>query len=130
MSVLDVYRYEQYRAPSPIDPRAIEAMRAVRALRKSQPNLCAFIYAIQAGDVGPVKIGVTDSPADRIKTLQQGNHEELRGIAAWWDLKEVEKAIHREFAYARIRGEWFRPVPDLMEYVLLEGCSFCDWEKE
>lgn len=88
-----------------------------------------YVYAIQAGENGPIKIGITTWPADRILTLQQGNAEELRGIAAWPSLPVEEKDIHREFAYARIRGEWFHPVPDLVEMVLAMGGLFCDWEK-
>ena len=29
----------------------------------------------------------------------------------------VEQALHRRFANARIRREWFRPVPELLAYI-------------
>ena len=89
-----------------------------------------FMYAIQAGDDGPVKLGITQDPAQRIKTLQTANPHELRGLAAWRILPEEEKAIHQQFAHARIRGEWFQPVPDLLDFVLWEGGIYCDWTKE
>ena len=31
--------------------------------------------------------------------------------------REAEWVLHRRFAHARIRGEWFRPVPELFEYI-------------
>jgi hypothetical protein len=87
-----------------------------------------WLYAIQAGKDGPIKIGVTSGrPRDRLKTLQCGNPEELRGIAAWRAMPGEEKYLHETFAYVRIRGEWFRPVPELVDHVLLAGADFCDW---
>jgi hypothetical protein len=103
-------------------------IRRYHRARRQRPDLCAFIYAIQAGGArGPIKIGVTDNPAERLKTLQQGNHLELHGIAAWWDFRFVEKSLHEQFASARIRGEWFRPVPELVDTVVAIGGEFCDW---
>ncbi len=29
----------------------------------------------------------------------------------------TEQALHRRFARARIRGEWFRPVPELLAHI-------------
>lgn len=93
---------------------------------------CDFIYAyaIQAGEGGPVKIGVTRDPVQRLKTLQTGNPETLRGLAAWRVLPGEERLIHDDFASVRIRGEWFHPTPELLEYVLWEGGIFCDWGDE
>lgn len=88
-----------------------------------------FAYAIQAGENGPVKIGLAKNPRERLATLQTGNHEELRGLAAWRVLPIEEKLLHDEFRHAHIRGEWFRPVPELTEHVLFCGGDFIDWTK-
>jgi hypothetical protein len=102
-----------------------EAARIMReALRR---HSFLWMYAIQAGEDGPIKLGVTRKPSDRLATLQVGNAAELRGLAAWRILPLEEKQIHDEYAYARIRGEWFRPVPELVEFVLLAGREFEDW---
>ena len=75
-----------------------------------------FLYAIQAGgESGPVKIGTAKDPDARLKTLQTGNPEPLAGIAAWRALPYEERALHERFAEHRIRGEWFRPAPEVLE---------------
>jgi hypothetical protein len=101
---------------------------AAKVYRQGVEDRGVWLYAIQAdGDDGPIKIGVTNWPATRIVTLQQGNAAKLRGLAAWPAMREEERMLHAEFAHARIRGEWFRPVPELVERVLLLGGFFDDW---
>jgi hypothetical protein len=95
-----------------------------RELRCAEPVMA---YAIQAGEGGPVKIGLAKKPAERLKTLQCGNHETLRGLAAWRVLALEERQLHEEFAYAHIRGEWFRPVPALLDLVEALGGEYEDW---
>lgn len=87
-----------------------------------------FAYAIQAGTDGPIKIGVTVNPGARLKTLQTGNHEVLVGLAAWPVAEFEERDIHETYAYARRRGEWFHPDPELVEFVLRAGGDFEDWD--
>lgn len=101
----------------------------IRDLHRRYGHTRTWVYAIQAGEGGPVKIGTAKTPWERLKTLQTGNHEDLRGLAAWRAWPVEEKQIHKEFAHAHIRGEWFHPDPDLIELVLRLGDDFCDWEK-
>ena len=96
------------------------------ALATAEP---IFAYAIQAGEDGPIKIGLAKRPAQRLRTLQTANAEHLRGLAAWRVLPFEERDIHAEYAYARIRGEWFKPVPELVEFVTMAGGDFDDWTK-
>jgi hypothetical protein len=87
-----------------------------------------WIYAIQAGDEGPVKIGRTkQTPAARLRVLQQGNPQKLRGVAAWRALPDEERVLHADFATARLQGEWFAPAPELLERVRYMGGDFEDW---
>ena len=97
----------------------------VRAYNRVVAERGVYIYAIQAGEGGPIKIGQTNDPATRLKTLQTGNAETLIGLAAWRALPIDEKLLHEEFAHLRIRGEWFEPDPELIDHVML---VFCDWE--
>jgi len=66
-----------------------------------------FIYFIQSGEHGPIKIGYSNKPARRVPELQTGNPKELllRGVIPG-DLT-VERKLHERFEPARIRGEWF-----------------------
>jgi hypothetical protein len=75
--------------------------------------LNGFVYIIQAGDDGDVKIGWAVNPPDRLKNLQTGNSLELRllhfeRIGSKRAAGRVERWLHQEFEGHRIRGEWFR----------------------
>jgi hypothetical protein len=67
----------------------------------------SFVYFIQDGEEGPVKIGLSKSPEQRLPKLQTGNPRELflRHVIPG-DLK-IERGLHTRFAQARIRREWF-----------------------
>lgn len=76
-----------------------------------------FIYFIQAGDNGPIKIGRSDFAGARLETMQIGNHEELRLLCCFRDTHLLETRLHRRFSATRIRGEWFKPTPDLLRLI-------------
>ncbi len=103
-----------------------QAARIVREAMATGP--LTWLYAIRAGHSGPIKIGVTNAPATRLATLQQGNPDTLHGIAAWRGFTFEERQLHDEFAAVRLHGEWFRPVPELVDLMLALGGNFCDWE--
>lgn len=107
----------------------VERARLAGVLRRHVFRTTEFVwlYAIQAGEGGPIKIGVTMRPAERLRTLQTANADRLIGRAAWRAMPGEEQALHERFADARLRGEWFRPVPELVEYLLAEGRTFDDW---
>jgi hypothetical protein len=113
--------------PAEQGPILREASKVLATARSERPGLFSWVYAVQAGDGGPVKIGISDKPRDRLATLQQANHETLIPLAAWHTLKLEEKELHAEYAYAHIRGEWFQPVPELIDYVMRRGDPYEDW---
>lgn len=72
-----------------------------------------YVYFIQEGERGPVKIGRAKDLLKRIETLQIGNSRELKLIAklpcqSERQAHEMEQRIHRRLARFRVRGEWFR----------------------
>lgn len=75
------------------------------------------VYFIQAGPAGPIKIGVTNEMPRRLKMLQNGNHEALSVIATVEANRRYEQLMHRRFYLHRLRGEWFRPAPDILAFV-------------
>ena len=77
------------------------------------------VYFIQAGDDGPIKIGRTQgSPLGRMEALQAGIPVDLRILAIISHVRSShETDLHRRFAHLHIRGEWFRPEPDLLTYI-------------
>ena len=69
-----------------------------------------FIYVI--GTFDKQKIGFSSNVQRRLKTLQTGNHETLY-IHHTIEVPDeqarfIEKTIHREYSYLRIKGEWFK----------------------
>jgi hypothetical protein len=80
------------------------------------------VYFIQAGDGGPIKIGISDNVPLRLNTLQTAHHETLRLLSRIPGGESDEAALHEQFAALRIRGEWFRPGAELLAHIArLEG---------
>jgi len=77
----------------------------------------SFVYFIQAGQTGPIKIGVAYDPVERLAELQVGNHEELRIVGLQLGTPSDEQLLHKEFASNHIRGEWFRLCDRLATYI-------------
>jgi hypothetical protein len=60
----------------------------------------------------PVKVGITNDPANRLSQLQNANFELLRfhrfwSVAGLPTAARAEKAFKDQFAPVNIRGEWF-----------------------
>jgi hypothetical protein len=69
-------------------------------------------YIIRAGENGPVKIGRTMFPAERLAALQTGHYEELRIVREI--AGDAERELHERFRALRIRREWFHFDPDML----------------
>lgn len=78
-----------------------------------------MIYFIQIGRHGPIKIGYTAKRrvSHRKGNLQTANPCRLRVRLCMGGDENREAVLHRFFAYAHIRGEWFRPAPQLLDYI-------------
>ena len=76
-----------------------------------------FIYFIQAGAAGPVKIGISDNPERRLQQLQGAHHEELRLLSSVEGTVWAERRIHALLEEHRLRGEWFAPDPIVLATV-------------
>jgi hypothetical protein len=92
--------------------------RAIRGRRKSPPKP-TNIYFVRAGLSGLIKIGKAVDVARRLKTLRTGSSEPLELLGSTPDTSGglLERAIHRDFAADRARGEWFNPTPALLAYI-------------
>jgi hypothetical protein len=72
------------------------------------------IYIISSAkhNLGPVKIGISDNPENRLKSLQTGFPEKLE-IKYLEVLDERKKArkfeglLHKDISHLRSHGEWF-----------------------
>lgn len=73
-----------------------------------------FLYVIGSDNIQ--KIGYSKDVETRLKKLQTGNPETLvihhKIQVSENRVRILEKKIHREMAYLRVRGEWFRTTPE------------------
>ena len=78
-----------------------------------------FVYFIQQGNSGPIKIGFTrDNLYARVKRLQTGNPLPLKLLAIidGSDIK-TEVSLHSRFSSCRLNGEWFAPTEELLNFI-------------
>lgn len=78
------------------------------------PRSESLIYFVQAGEGGPIKIGYSVAPEERVKDFQCGNPWKLRLLRAFPGGVEEERELHARFAADRMHGEWFKPTPELV----------------
>ena len=94
--------HTKYKKPSDIHPLA---------------PLHKWLYFIQQGENGPIKVGIAMSASARISCLQTGSPDLYKQLATILVPPRVEKVAHEYLADSRIRGEWFKPSEKLMELV-------------
>jgi hypothetical protein len=82
-----------------------------------EPRKRTYIYFAQRGESGPIKIGVSGNVKSRVSALQTNVAEPVRLLASMVGTRTMEAEIHSQFHAHRLRGEWFRPVPELLAYV-------------
>lgn len=82
-----------------------------------------FVYALQEGLDGPIKIGRgRGNPLRRLDSCQTGNPQTL--VLRGWlprlsasEAEHQERTAHRKFARQHVRGEWFSPSPEVLAWV-------------
>ena len=87
--------------------------------REDKPG--ARVYFIQENGTNAIKIGVSKNAQKRAKELQINMPGEVMLLATVEGGHYVEGLLHSLFAHAHIRGEWFRPVEELIAYIAREG---------
>jgi hypothetical protein len=78
-----------------------------------------IVYFIQAGARGPIKIGLTSDVRRRLFSLQTASPQPLRLLGGIPGGQGLERALHRELAAHHIKGEWFRPAPEVRRFAHL-----------
>lgn len=77
----------------------------------------ARIYFIQENVSDAIKVGTSRCIRARVSALRVSTPGALTVLAATEGGRCVEGLLHWLFAHIRIRGEWFRPAPELLEYI-------------
>jgi Meiotically up-regulated gene 113 len=74
-----------------------------------------FTYFMRRGAF--IKIGHSANPSSRSDDLQVNFPDEIEILAVIPDTVLREEDAHRKFWHLRKRGEWFRPEPELVEFI-------------
>lgn len=84
----------------------------------------SYIYAVQVGSDGPVKIGTSKTPGSRLQDLQGANPYPLSLLKVAKGGVTLERTLHRALQQYHLRGEWF----EHDEHVLAAIASLPDAE--
>lgn len=77
----------------------------------------SFVYFVQEGDGGPIKIGRASNAGVRLARMQTSTPRKLRLLVAVPGAGMLEASLHQAFRRHRLEGEWFEPVPRLLALV-------------
>jgi hypothetical protein len=80
-----------------------------------------FVYAVRHVRTKRIKIGSSLMPITRLSQLQVANSEELELLGVCPGGLQAEEALHRRFARHRVRGEWYKPHKEVLNWVLGMG---------
>lgn len=75
------------------------------------------VYFVQGPPDSPIKIGISINPEERLRTFQTASPHRLRILRLEPGGRSRELALHRRFRRHRLEGEWFQPVPELLDYI-------------
>lgn len=75
------------------------------------------IYFLQAGVIGPIKIGFSGQASERLRALKAMGPEPLTLLGWMPGALHEERDLHHRFASCRMHAEWFRPSDELPEYI-------------
>lgn len=88
------------------------------------------VYFFQEGLTGNIKVGWTVSLRARWLALRAANANEIRVIGLMRGLWDHEQAIHAKFAHIRHHGEWFKPDPSLVLFIMVNAACTPDELRE
>lgn len=74
-----------------------------------------MIYFIQSGTDGPIKIGYSQDPTNRLKQLQTGSPKKLKLLCAVEGGFELERRLHDSLCQYHLNNEWYHPVKEITQ---------------
>lgn len=78
----------------------------------------SMIYFIAPVGGGNIKIGVTKNPQRRLRDLRNYSPLPLQTLACVPGNADDECKLHRMFFSAHSHGEWFRPSPEILNFII------------
>ncbi|WP_109808386.1 GIY-YIG nuclease family protein [Sphingosinithalassobacter portus] len=83
-----------------------------------------WVYFVQVGSGGHIKIGWAKDPTKRIASLQTAQPQQLKLLGVIPGSLKAEREVHALFSQARVRGEWFRRsdvIEDVQRLIMEKG---------
>jgi len=102
--------------PETEDPDLFECVY----IKPSRGKTTGWIYIVRMNDAGPVKIGYSGDKGNarsRVDKLQTGNPYPLKTIWIGNGNFGIESRIHKLLARYRMKGEWFEPTEEVIEFI-------------
>lgn len=139
--VLDAQCLERYRGHSPVKSNPlvgiswedIEEVAEQKELREwgvgrvteklllwgvLPPEVEGTIYFFGCETTREIKIGITSRRVEkRMATVQTARGHKITLLATVPGTIKFERALHDRFSQHRLRGEWFRPHPDILAFI-------------
>ncbi len=75
-----------------------------------------MIYFVQS-ESGPIKIGYTASVTKRLSQIKGSTVETVTLLGTMDGDRSQEKELHTRFIKYNIKGEWFSPADDILEFI-------------
>jgi hypothetical protein len=86
--------------------------------------MSGFVYFVQHGETGPIKIGFTKcNVGGRYTQLQAAAPDKLVFRGYMRGSLELEAELHHRFADSRHRAEWFKPTPELQDFIAVNSIA-------
>lgn len=81
-------------------------------------NEAGIIYFVKSTISHEIKIGFTSSNVlKRLSTIQTSHPYKLELLAKIPGDRKFEKSLHQKFEKYRLKGEWFQPHPDIINFI-------------
>lgn len=98
-----------------VNPDSVEAMDRCWYGRKNAAHEGSGVYVV--GFDQYVKIGWSESLADRLRNLQLALPVKIKVYASFTCAKVNERILHQRFRKYRTRGEWFRHEGEVADWI-------------
>lgn len=108
-------RSEPYQELGGMNGKRRDGLGPGRANRNVRLGGRSWVYFCQRGEGGPIKIGRTRQLSSRVTALQSVCPEDVILLGQLPETDITERRVHIVFNRHRIRGEWFRPAPEILE---------------
>lgn len=100
-----------------MDVRDFENKRRTIYRDKKYPENQVVYFVQEVSVDGFIKIGYSSRFEVRLNSIQVNNARELRTLLLLSGDRNTEREIQDQFFTARIRGDWFNPTPELLNFI-------------